>query len=88
MNGFRDQAAATGDRLKALNIKFNKMTISTMTRAEETASIISEKIPGIPQDHCSLLREGAPYPPEPPNKSWTPSRSVCFVLLCITLTET
>jgi len=74
----REQASVTGDRLKALNIKFSRMTVSTMVRARETGNIISEKIPDIPQEHCSLLREGAPYPPEPTSKAWTPDRSQTF----------
>lgn len=74
----RQQAAVTGERLKALNIKFNQMTVSTMTRAQETADIISQNIPDVPQNHCSLLREGAPYPPNPSSKAWTPDRSKFF----------
>ena len=73
---YREQAAVTGDRLKALNIKFNRMTISTMVRAQETGNIIGEKFPELPKEHCSLLQEGAPYPPVPSSKSWTPDRSV------------
>lgn len=47
-----------------------------MVRAQETGSIIGEKFPELPRDHCSLLQEGAPYPPEPSSKAWTPDRSV------------
>jgi len=64
----REQAAVTGDRLKALNIKFNRMTVSTMVRAQETASIISEKLPDIPQEHCSLLREADLFSRQPKNR--------------------
>ena len=52
------------------------MTISTMVRAQETGNIIGEKFPELPKEHCSLLQEGAPYPPVPSSKSWTPDRSV------------
>jgi len=74
----REQAAVTGDRLKALDIKFNRMTISTMVRAQETGNIIGEKFPELPKEHCSLLQEGAPYPPVPSSKAWTPDRSQTF----------
>lgn len=75
----RKQAAVTGERLKALNIKFDKMTVSTMVRAQETANIISESLPAdLPQTNCSLLKEGAPYPPNPSSKGWTPDRSQVF----------
>ncbi|XP_047142028.1 serine/threonine-protein phosphatase PGAM5, mitochondrial isoform X1 [Hydra vulgaris] len=74
----RQQAAATGVRLKSLNISFNKITVSTMTRAKETGVIISDQMPEVPIEYCSLIREGAPYPPEPPSKSWNPERWVTF----------
>ena len=47
-----------------------------MTRAKETGAIISELMPEVPVEYCSLIREGAPYPPEPISKSWNPDRWV------------
>ena len=75
---FRQQAAATRERLKALNKKLDRIVVSTMTRAQETASIIKEGFPDTPTAYCSLLREGAPYPPEPKSSNWRPERVVCF----------
>ena len=45
---FRQQSLATGERLKALNLKFDKMTVSTMTRAMETANLIHKSFPEVP----------------------------------------
>ncbi|XP_064111210.1 serine/threonine-protein phosphatase PGAM5, mitochondrial-like [Macrobrachium nipponense] len=69
----REQAALTGERLKTLGFPYTKLVFSTMTRATETARIILEKL-GETKDieHCDLLREGAPIPPEPPIGSWKP----------------
>ena len=64
------------------------MTVSTMVRAQETGSIIGEKLPELPKDHCSLLQEGAPYPPEPSSKLWTPDRSVCHQVFKETIAMT
>jgi len=75
----RQQAEATTERLKSMNQKFDRLIISTMTRAQETGSIISEGLPDIPTtDYCSLLREGAPYPPEPKSKNWRPDNVQFF----------
>eukprot|EP00794_Sanderia_malayensis_P014406 gene14406-15906_t len=69
----RLQAKNTGDRLKSLNKKFDKIVYSTMTRAKETAELISKSLPDVECDSCSLLREGAPCPPEPSSSSsWNP----------------
>jgi len=71
----RLQAMNTGDRLKSLNKKFDKIIHSTMTRAKETAELISESLPDVKCDSCSLLREGAPCPPEPSSSdSWNPEK--------------
>lgn len=74
----RQQASATGQRLKSMNFNFDKVTVSTMTRAQETANIIGESIPDVPFTECSLLREGAPYPPEPPSSRWKPEQYQFF----------
>ena len=50
-----------------------KLVYSTMTRATETAKIILGKLEDAKDiEHCDLLREGAPIPPEPPLGSWKP----------------
>lgn len=43
----RLQAQHTGKRLKELSIPFTSMVKSTMARAQETGSIISESIPDV-----------------------------------------
>lgn len=68
----RDQAAMTGKRLKELDFPYTNLVHSTMTRAIETAKIISEYIPHVPVKECMLLEEGAPIPPEPPVGHWKP----------------
>lgn len=74
----RKQADFTGNRLKALNYPWTKMYRSTMTRAQETGKIISGSLPEVPVEHCSLLEEGAPIPPEPPLGHWRPEKSASF----------
>nr|XP_023012786.1 serine/threonine-protein phosphatase PGAM5, mitochondrial isoform X2 [Leptinotarsa decemlineata] len=68
----RLQAEYTGKRLKELNFPYTNIVKSTMCRASETGSIISEFIPNVPVSNCDLLREGAPVPPEPPIGGWKP----------------
>lgn len=72
----RKQAAFTGDRLKLLDIPFDVMVRSTMTRAQETGKIISSHIANIPIENCSLIEEGAPIAPQPPIGHWCPEPSV------------
>jgi len=60
-----EQAQLTGERLKALNINFDNIVISTMVRAQQTGKIIGAQLPGVPQENCSLLEEGSPYPVNP-----------------------
>lgn len=70
-------AACTGDRLKTLEIPWTDMIWSTMTRAQETGTIISKALPSSPKVvNCSLIEEGAPIPPEPPIGHWRPEDSV------------
>lgn len=75
----RQQAEFTGERLKALEIPWERMVKSTMQRAQETGKIIAQKVgDAIPTvDHCSLIEEGAPIAPEPPIGHWRPEPSVC-----------
>lgn len=72
----RKQAACTGERLKILNINFDKMIRSTMTRAQETGKIISTHIANVPIENCSLIEEGAPIAPQPPIGHWHPEPHV------------
>jgi len=77
----RRQAALTGERLKSLGIKFTNLVASTMTRAQETASLIYEELQqqgGVEKSQCSLLREGAPYPLEPKSSVWNPLDKTFF----------
>ncbi|KAI5753569.1 hypothetical protein M8J77_001409 [Diaphorina citri] len=68
----RSQALATGKRLKVLDYPFNKIHVSTMSRAIETAQLISQSLPDVPVEQCALLEEGAPVPPDPPVGHWQP----------------
>lgn len=76
----RFQAKYTGERLKALNIKWDRVVASTQTRAQETAHIINHIIGDYPIENCALIREGAPIPPEPPVGHWKPENVVCTIL--------
>lgn len=59
----RQQAAATGRRLAELSsdgAKIDRVVVSTMARAKETADIILEHLPAAPSpEFCDLIREGA-----------------------------
>ncbi|XP_050353178.1 serine/threonine-protein phosphatase Pgam5, mitochondrial isoform X2 [Nymphalis io] len=69
----RQQADLTGQRLANLDIKWDLLVRSTMTRAQETASIIAKHLPkDIEVKDCQLIEEGAPIPPEPPVGHWRP----------------
>lgn len=69
----RLQADLTGKRLECLNIKWNLLVRSTMTRAQETAEIIAKHLDSkIEVKDCQLIEEGAPIPPEPPVGHWRP----------------
>ncbi|XP_065091422.1 serine/threonine-protein phosphatase Pgam5, mitochondrial isoform X2 [Ochlerotatus camptorhynchus] len=69
------QAAISGERLKELDINFDKIVRSTMTRAQETAKIMSISLPELKLYDDALLEEGAPIPPEPPVGHWRPEIS-------------
>ncbi|XP_055368140.1 serine/threonine-protein phosphatase PGAM5, mitochondrial isoform X2 [Betta splendens] len=70
----REQAELTGQRLAALGMKYDVLIHSSMSRAVETANIISKHLPGPGVDlvSCDLLREGAPIEPVPPVTHWKP----------------
>lgn len=74
----RKQAAQTGERLKLLQIPFDKMIRSTMTRAQETGKIISTIVANVPIENCALIEEGAPIAPQPPIGHWRPEPHVCI----------
>jgi len=64
-----EQADHTGKRLANLNLPLTYMVSSNMSRAKQTAALIGQSLPEdltvLPDD--PILREGAPYPPEPGN---------------------
>ncbi|XP_053680739.1 serine/threonine-protein phosphatase Pgam5, mitochondrial [Anopheles nili] len=74
----RKQAAATGERLKDLGLPYDLIVRSTMTRAQETAKIMSNSLTQIDSINCSMLEEGSPIPPEPPVGHWRPEASQFF----------
>lgn len=76
----RTQAKYVGERLQKLDIKWDKVIASTMTRAQETCQIILKQIAFKPANvkNCDLLREGAPIPPEPAVVNWNPEKSEFF----------
>ena len=48
--------------------------------------IYSASLPDVPTERCDLIREGAPFPPDPPSRSWRPDYSVSRLpntLLCV-----
>lgn len=76
----------TGKRLKELGHDYTHLTVSTMTRAKETASIIQGFLPSsVKVTHCSMLEEGAPIPPEPPVGDWRPEPHVCDCTIAVQL---
>lgn len=72
------QAEYTGKRLKELGHPYTIMVQSTMSRAQETGSILSNYLSGVPVEHCDLIREGAPIHPEPSITSWTQENHVSY----------
>ncbi|XP_067121330.1 serine/threonine-protein phosphatase PGAM5, mitochondrial-like [Centruroides vittatus] len=74
----RKQALRTARRLKDFGFSYTKIIQSSMTRARETSEIIYKLFPEVPLEECDLLREGAPFPPEPPSKHWRPKNHQFF----------
>ena len=62
----REQANLVGLRLKELGFPYTRIIQSSMTRATETAQIISQHLPNIPVTSSDLLREGYPIHHECP----------------------
>jgi len=73
------QADLTGQRLAELEFPYTTIIHSTMSRARETANIIHNRLQSVEMTESDLLREGAPYPPEPPLRHWRPDYKVCIV---------
>ncbi|XP_033219450.1 serine/threonine-protein phosphatase PGAM5, mitochondrial-like isoform X2 [Belonocnema kinseyi] len=71
----RKQAECTGKRLAELGLPYSLIVKSTMSRAQETASIIEEFLPKVETKNDSILVEGFPIPPEPPVGHWRPESS-------------
>jgi len=69
----REQLDLTGSRLKELGLPFNRLVASTMTRAQESASIVHGHFPELCMECEPLLEEGAPVRPEPPPENWSPT---------------
>lgn len=74
----QEQAKLTGERLSSMGLKLTSITESTMTRAKETSAIIQKNFPSTPVITTDLLREGAPFPPQPSSTNWTPSEKTFF----------
>ena len=69
----RHQASMTGARLAELSLPYTHILHSNMSRAVETANLISKHLPHVtmlPSD--GILREGSPIRPEPRVGSWRP----------------
>lgn len=78
----REQAKFAGLRLKELGLPYTRLVQSTMTRAQETAQIISKELPSdLKIESCDFLREGAPVEPDPPT-SWRPEARVSYSFHC------
>ncbi|CAI5442734.1 unnamed protein product [Caenorhabditis angaria] len=69
-----EQADLLGKRLAISDIKFDKLLMSTMNRATETANIILGHFPdNFPRSSSSMIEEGPPYPPVPEHREWRPA---------------
>lgn len=68
------QATLTGRYLASLGVPFTCLIHSTMMRATQTSQAIADLLPSdVRVVSTDLLREGAPFPPEPRLHSWRPS---------------
>ena len=72
------QAAATATRLQELlgDSPPDLLIHSTMTRARETFTAFQKVFSDVEVKSSDLLREGAPYPPDPPSKNYRPDHHV------------
>lgn len=71
-----EQAEFVAQRLKTLSFPYTRIIQSSMTRAKNTASIISKHLPNVPVETCDFLREGAPIKPVPESANWRPEAQV------------
>lgn len=75
----RMQAKLAGQRLRRLQVSVTQFIISTMARAQQTASIMLSQLPkgrSFQIRNDPMLEEGAPIPPIPEHNNWQPSSSV------------
>jgi serine/threonine-protein phosphatase PGAM5 len=54
------QARLVSTRLKSMNINFNSLVSSTMTRARQTAEVIRQDFPELKHEQSDLIRECTP----------------------------
>jgi len=66
----QQQAAMTGQRLKAMNLSFDSIIHSTLERAVHTAQIIHSYMSTVPIRADDMLVEGGPIPPNPTVSYW------------------
>lgn len=66
-------------RLKDLSVPYTRIVQSSMTRAKNTASVISKHLPNVPVETCDFLREGAPIRPVPGSSNWRPEAQVSMM---------
>ena len=83
----REQTAVTGERLDLLLKSrvippIHNIYYSTLPRAKETFEILKSKL----CDHnihsfepCTMIQEAVVYYPDPPSKTWLPSKSECEI---------
>lgn len=71
-----EQGDLTGRRLLEINLPYTTLIHSTMQRARETTTAIRKHLSNVAVVETDLLREGAPWPPEPPLSSWRPDYRV------------
>uniref|UniRef100_A0A336MRQ6 Serine/threonine-protein phosphatase PGAM5, mitochondrial n=1 Tax=Culicoides sonorensis TaxID=179676 RepID=A0A336MRQ6_CULSO len=72
----KEQANFTGKRLNSLTLPWDLMIQSTMMRAQQTGDLIAKELgQNIKIEHCPLIEEGAPIPPEPTVGHWRPEPS-------------
>ena len=73
----RTQAKITGQYLSSLDVKFDRIVCSTMTRAKETCAILKDNLITPPKltatEYSDLLREGHPVDADPYNRFKPPN---------------
>ena len=76
------QAEETAARLRYILAKTppTQLVHSTMTRAIQTFKSIQDSFPNTEVSSSDLLREGPPYPPDPPSKTYRPEYHVSLVM--------